>query len=237
MAARESGRPALSYDRIAVAALRLADDGGLPAVTLRALAGELGVTPMALYRYVDTKDDLLALMVDAAFGHPQEPSGGGWRELMRWYAQVQRQVILDHPWLVHVPPRARTGLTPRIAALIDRALASLRDEKLSNDEALAVVDTVAAYAHGAATPEAAQRALAAELRLDSLTDVRAAIAGDVQSLLATGQFPTLASRLVDRGRSDDMDWRFELGLDCVLDGLGSRLGLDPPNRRRAGQGN
>lgn len=229
---RYSDRLRLSFGGIAEAGVQLADARGLPTVTLRAVAAALGVTPMALYRYVDNKGDLLVLMADAAFGAPAGPTRSGWRDVMRWYAGHQRRVILDHPWLVHVPPRARTGLAPRNAALLDRALESLRDEQLSNDEAIAVVDTVAAYAHGSATPEAAQRALAAELEVDSLSDVRAVIGADARWLLETGNYPALAERLSNRRRADDMDWRFKLGLNCVLDGLAVRLEVGRRQSRR-----
>ncbi len=60
--------PKGKYDRaaIAVAAIRLADAGGLEAVTMRAVAAELGIAPMSLYNYVPTKDHLFQLMIDRA---------------------------------------------------------------------------------------------------------------------------------------------------------------------------
>jgi AcrR family transcriptional regulator len=56
----------------------LADREGLAAITVRRLAADLDASPMALYRYVDTKDDVLELLVDAAYAEmtlPQHPSG------------------------------------------------------------------------------------------------------------------------------------------------------------------
>ena len=66
-------RPGLSLERIVAAAIRLADAEGLAAVSMSRVATALGTAPMSLYRYVAAKDELLALMVDAAYGPP--PSG------------------------------------------------------------------------------------------------------------------------------------------------------------------
>ena len=62
----------LTIERIVEVAVRLADDGGLSAVSMAAIAGELGVTSMALYRYVTSKDDLLVLMQEEGIGLPPE---------------------------------------------------------------------------------------------------------------------------------------------------------------------
>src|SRR5262250_3052406 len=63
-------RPGLSLGRIVDAAVRVADAEGLDAVSMSRVAAELGTAPMSLYRYVTAKDELLALMVDAAYGPP-----------------------------------------------------------------------------------------------------------------------------------------------------------------------
>src|SRR6187455_587029 len=73
----------LSIERIVEVAMRLADDGGLAAVSMAAIAGELGVTSMALYRYFTSKDDLLVLMQEEGIGLPpetvREATADGWR--------------------------------------------------------------------------------------------------------------------------------------------------------------
>src|SRR5215472_7517901 len=66
-------KPGLSLDRIVAAAVHVADTEGLAAVSMSRVATELGAAPMSLYRYVAAKDELLALMVDAAYGPP--PAG------------------------------------------------------------------------------------------------------------------------------------------------------------------
>jgi AcrR family transcriptional regulator len=71
-------RPGLSLERIVAAAVQVADAEGLAAVSMSRVAAELGTAPMSLYRYVTAKDELLALMLDAAYGpSPTGPAASG----------------------------------------------------------------------------------------------------------------------------------------------------------------
>jgi AcrR family transcriptional regulator len=85
----------LTARRIAEAAVGIADAEGLDAVTMRRLAAELGVAPMAAYRYVSGKDELLELMVDFVYGELELPEEAmDWREAMRTLALRVRAVLL-----------------------------------------------------------------------------------------------------------------------------------------------
>src|SRR5919198_4883542 len=78
-------KPGLSLDRIVAAAVAVADADGLGAVSMHRVAQELGSSAMSLYRHVSSKEELLDLMVDAAFGTPPSASGEDWRAgLARW---------------------------------------------------------------------------------------------------------------------------------------------------------
>lgn len=83
--------------------VRLLDAEGLAKFSMRRLAAELNVTAMSLYWYVDTKDDLLELALDAAFGELglPDPDAGGedWREQLRGLATEYRALLVRHPWL------------------------------------------------------------------------------------------------------------------------------------------
>src|SRR5215468_2656297 len=71
-------KPGLSLERIVAAAVQVADAEGLAAVSMSRVAAELGTAPMSLYRYVTAKDELLALMLDAAYGPaPTGPAASG----------------------------------------------------------------------------------------------------------------------------------------------------------------
>ncbi|MEU0003881.1 TetR/AcrR family transcriptional regulator [Streptomyces sp. NPDC006314] len=99
-----SGQPSgLDRERITEVSVRLLDAEGLAKFSMRRLAGELNVTAMSLYWYVDTKDDLLELALDAAFGELRLPDPGNadedWREQLRGLATDYRALLVRHPWL------------------------------------------------------------------------------------------------------------------------------------------
>ena len=102
-ASRGGGQPTgLDRDRITRVTVRLLDAGGLAKFSMRRLAAELNVTAMSVYWYVDTKDDLLELALDAVFGElelPDPDSGEGWRDQLRTLATAYRALLVRHPWV------------------------------------------------------------------------------------------------------------------------------------------
>ncbi|WHM37646.1 TetR/AcrR family transcriptional regulator [Streptomyces sp. BPTC-684] len=105
---RRSDQPtatSLDRDRIIAESVRLLDADGPAKFSMRRLAGELGVTAMSLYWYVDTKDDLLELALDSVFGELRVPDveGAGadadWRDQLRELAVSYRSVMVRHPWV------------------------------------------------------------------------------------------------------------------------------------------
>ncbi|MER5766937.1 TetR/AcrR family transcriptional regulator [Streptomyces sp. NPDC001985] len=94
----------LDRERIVEATVRLLDAEGAAKFSMRRLAAELDVTAMSVYWYVDTKDDLLELALDAAFGSislPEtgESEAGRWREQLRALATEYRTMLVRHPWV------------------------------------------------------------------------------------------------------------------------------------------
>lgn len=102
-AARGGGQPSgLDRDRITEATVRLLDAEGMAKFSMRRLAAELNVTAMSVYWYVDTKDDLLELALDAVFGElalPAAESDGDWRDRLRSLATGYRALLVRHPWV------------------------------------------------------------------------------------------------------------------------------------------
>ncbi|WP_432136667.1 MULTISPECIES: TetR/AcrR family transcriptional regulator [unclassified Streptomyces] len=98
------GQPSgLDRERITGATVRLLDAEGLDRFSMRRLAAELNVTAMSVYWYVDTKDDLLELALDAVFGEvrlpdPQAPDED-WRQQLRALAAEYRALLVRHPWV------------------------------------------------------------------------------------------------------------------------------------------
>ncbi|POX47813.1 TetR family transcriptional regulator [Streptomyces sp. Ru71] len=101
---RGGGQPSgLDRDRITAVSVRLLDAEGLAKFSMRRLAAELNVTAMSVYWYVDTKDDLLELALDAVYGEMRLPDptadGVDWREQLRELAAQYRGVLVRHPWV------------------------------------------------------------------------------------------------------------------------------------------
>ncbi|MCH5677664.1 TetR/AcrR family transcriptional regulator [Streptomyces gilvus] len=100
---RGGGQPSgLDRDRITEVTVRLLDAEGLAKFSMRRLAAELHVTAMSVYWYVDTKDDLLELALDAAYGEltlPDPDTDEDWREQLRTLATEYRSLLVRHPWL------------------------------------------------------------------------------------------------------------------------------------------
>src|ERR1700724_2007655 len=104
---RRGPRRGLSLERIVAAAVRIAASDGLAAVSMSRVAAELGASTMSLYRYVAAKDELLALMVDAAFGTPPAAPGPdeGWRAGLSRWAWALRAPVRRHSRTVRIAMR------------------------------------------------------------------------------------------------------------------------------------
>ena len=119
-------RDRLSRERVLRAAIVHADAGGLEALSMRKLADELGVAPMALYRHVANKDDLIDGMVDIVFGEIDLPAtGGDWRTAMRQRAISVHDALSRHRWAIGLmESRANPG--PANLRHHDAVIGSLR---------------------------------------------------------------------------------------------------------------
>src|SRR3954452_2579545 len=97
-------KPGLTLERIVAAAVAIADAEGLAAVSMNRVAKELRTGAMSLYRYVESKQELLALMIDAAIGEvPLTPSAGGWRPRLERWARATVQAMRAPPWAGNAP--------------------------------------------------------------------------------------------------------------------------------------
>ncbi|MET9444108.1 TetR/AcrR family transcriptional regulator C-terminal domain-containing protein [Streptomyces sp. NPDC006610] len=130
--ATHTHRTPLNRDRVLRAAVALADATGIDALSMRRLAQELDVVPMALYKHVANKEELLDGMVDTVVGEIDPPAAGPWQSAVRGRILSARRVLLRHPWAARVI-ESRTGPTPAVLAYLDSMAGSFRDGGLSAD--------------------------------------------------------------------------------------------------------
>lgn len=124
-------------------AIAIADEGGLGAVTIRALAQKLDLTPMSVYTHVNSRDDLLVLMADQAHSQMSSTAFGraAWRTRVRRVADDNLALLREHPWLLDLEDQ-RTALGPGTIAKYDRELRAFDGTSLddvSRDAALTFV--------------------------------------------------------------------------------------------------
>jgi AcrR family transcriptional regulator len=200
-------KPTLSLERIADAAVGIADTESLAAVSMQRVASELGFTKMALYRYLPGKNDLVALMVERAIGAAPDLAGKSWRAGLRMWAHALLTAHLRHPWTLEAVLLPRS-LGPNELSWMDAGLALLTNTCLSGAERL---DTLAVLTGQVRI--IAQQARSAAHEEHFLAAIGAGLADDGD------RFPALASTMAELAVDSARDQAFAFGLDRILDGL------------------
>ncbi|MEI7054817.1 TetR/AcrR family transcriptional regulator [Nocardioides sp. CCNWLW239] len=152
-AGRRGPKPALSVAKIVEAAYVLADEHGLAAVSMARVADEVGCSPMALYRHVKNKEELLVLLSDRLCAElPTLAPELGWREGLAAWMRAQVDLARRKPWFLELPIAAALP-GPNRLAWIDLAFYYLRDVALPAEEKLAIVGILSQYTLGEAKIE------------------------------------------------------------------------------------
>lgn len=210
-------RARVTTGTVVTAAVALADRDGLATLTIRRLAEELGVSTMSVYTHVNSRDDLLVLMADAAHAGMERLSYGreGWRRRVRRVAEANLDHLRAHPWLLDVTDQ-RTALGPGTIAKYDTELAALEPlglDDVTRDAALTfVLDFVHASAR-ALRPDPGAGELAE--RWPTWSVRLAAYLGDDFPLAR--RVGAAAGAAMNAAHSPGMAWEF--GLTRVLDAL------------------
>lgn len=207
-------KPSLTLEGVVAAAIGIADAEGLGAVSMQRLAADLGVTKMAVYRYVPGKPELTMLMTDIAMGLPPEPEpAGDWRARFESLGRALWDGFAAHPWVVG----ATVGLRPMgpcELAWADAGAAALAGVGLSGAERLDAMVLLTGF----------MRSLAQQ----TLPVSPAAIVGseaEVQAQIMatlTGQpdrFPALREAIMDGSSGAGTGDALEFGLARILDGI------------------
>jgi AcrR family transcriptional regulator len=208
-ASRNPRAPAgLSRERIVAAAIALIERDGPEALTMRRLAGELGVEAMSLYNHVANRDELLAAIGDRMLEPLREiPLDAEWPDCARRFAAALRSIGVMHPATFRL-----VGLQPLDTPIslegVERLLQALIEQGVSAVDALAIYRAVASYARGYALAETT----------GFTVDAAHAAGRDRLRALDAGDFPVLNGRAEDLAALD-ADRGFAHGLDALLAGL------------------
>jgi AcrR family transcriptional regulator len=206
-------RSRLSRERVLRAAIAHADAGGLEALSMRKLADELGAAPMALYRHVANKEDLIDGMVDVVFseiGLP--PSGSGWKAAMRDRAISVRDALLRHRWAIGLM-ESRRNPGPANLRHHDAVIGSLRAAGFDMAMAAHAYSLLDSYIYGFALTKM-------NLPFEGGDDV-AEVAESMLEPFAVDDYPNLVAFITEHAMKPGYDYgdEFEYGLDVILDGL------------------
>jgi AcrR family transcriptional regulator len=206
-------RPRLSRERVLRAAIAHADAGGLEALTMRQLAVELEVAPMALYRHIANKDDLIDAMVDVVFSEIGLPAGGSdWKTAMRQRAIALRDVLLRHRWAIGLM-ESRRNPGPATLRHHDAVLGKLRAAGLSVAMAAHAYSLLDSYIYGFALTKM-------NLPFETSADV-AEVAEGMLEPFPVNEYPNLVEFITEHALKPGYDYgdEFEYGLDLLLAGL------------------
>jgi len=235
--AASAPRLRVNRDRALRAAVALADEAGLDSLTMRSLAHELGVVPMALYKHVANKDDLIDGMVDVIIGEIDPViAGDDWRSAVRERILSARRALLRHSW-ARAAIESRTTMTPVVLGYMESMIGLFRAGGFSVDLTHHALHALAGRIWGftqevfpdrppseaAAVEPAAQAGAFEEMaaRYPYSHEIAMAIAHDRTSVVGGG--------------CDDQ-FEFEFALDILLDGLDRlhRQGWTSAEHRRPG---
>ncbi|MBO3749402.1 TetR/AcrR family transcriptional regulator C-terminal domain-containing protein [Streptosporangiaceae bacterium NEAU-GS5] len=214
----------LGRDEIVRTAMDLADEAGPAAMTMKAIAADLGdYTPMALYRHIPNKDTLIDLMLETAVAEiplPPEP-GDDWRADLRELAMRTRQMTVRHPWfaqLVHTRPPSGPRRMRRLEFMLDVLVRQGADVATAMTYA-ALIDR---HIYGSGLQEAEEARFSRDHGLDDTAALYAAFATLHAQAAADGDFPHL-TRWLAHPAGPSVDDQFALGLDFILDGIAARF--------------
>jgi AcrR family transcriptional regulator len=209
-------REPLTKERILRAAVALADEVGVESLSMRRLAQEVGVVPMALYKHVANKDELFDGMVDVVVGEIDPPiEGADWRTTMRERILSARRALLRHPWASSVL-ESRAEPTPTVIGYMDSMMGVFLDGGFSVDlmhHAMHVMGSrILGFSQELFDDTASLPADEAAEMWTQMADAYPNIAKLIPVALDTHEGPVVG------GGCDDQ-FEFEFALDLVLDGL------------------
>lgn len=210
-AAPQPQRTPLNRERILQAALDVADQRGLEALSMRKLAQSLGVKAMSLYNHVANREEIIDGLVDHVVGEIELPAiGEPWKIAMRRRAIAAHAVLLKHPWAT-LAMMSRMNVGPAMLRYFDVSLGCLLEAGFSLEMADHAYNAIDSHIYGFTLQELNFPIAAADY---------SATAAEYLSLLPAETHPyahRLACHVIGGGYDGVHD--FEFGLNLILDGL------------------
>lgn len=221
-------KPSVSAIEIARVAIQVADAEGLDAVTMQRIAREVGLTTMALYRYVSGKLDLVDLMIDSAsdsapeFGKPSLP----WSDRLKQWARRCFAIYRDHPWFLEATAMRRSVMGPNELSWMEAALAMLAESGLAPEDRHPAFLALIGQVRGHAT----------FLQIRRHNESPQKWTHDLVRLLdsRSDRYPAMLQAVRSGAFSKSSGIAFEFGIDCILEGIRERVGRSKtkPHTRR-----
>ena len=206
-------RAPLNRERVLRAAVALADEDGIDALTMRELGLRLGVEAMSLYNHVANKDDILDGMVDLVVGEIDlPPDAADWKHAMRARAVSARTVFAHHPWVSPlIDSRESSG--PARLRYLDWVVGTLRRAGFTLEMAAHAFSVLDSYIYGFGR-QSLNVSAGSDPMPEELTEA-------FLRAIPADEYPYLREMVVDyamaAGHDEDADFAF--GLDLILDGL------------------
>ncbi|MEU4572328.1 TetR/AcrR family transcriptional regulator [Nonomuraea sp. ATR24] len=220
-------QPSLSREQIVAEALRLLDSEGISALSMRRLGGQLGSVATAIYWHVANKDELIELVVDEVFGEIEVPVAddpAGWREAAATLARGWRDMILRHPWTVHVLDEVVSSFHgPNSLRLSDEMLGLFEKAGFDLFEADRAGKTLISYVLGIAMSEAAALSRMARDNRSEHEWIKALWPSADEAARDHPRIRALYTAYRDTDPAKNREDSFTYGLDRVLDGIEARL--------------
>ena len=224
-----AGQEQLSRGRILEAALRLVDEEGMGALSMRRLGAELGVNPMSIYHHLPGKDAVISGLVELVFSgmRVRYPDGSPWQDQVRAWAETYRGLVRSHPNLVLELVSNAAAVTEAVLLVNEPLYEALDESGLPPAEVVVGADSVVDFIHGFAIAEGAQPLGHPFDRRELLERLETGVADVLPTMSRV--FRALTA---DEARYD-FDRGFDAGLGILLKGIeasavdAGRFGEDP----------
>jgi AcrR family transcriptional regulator len=211
----------LNRERIAEAAIRIADEEGFETLSMRVVAARVGAAPMSIYRHLANKQELVRAMCETVMTRHRLPAvvPKGWRAQLEIAARAEWRMLCRHPWLARVVNLTRPQAIPAAIAFANWVLRALDLLGFDGGTKLRLHVVLHTFAQGMALnleEEARARSESGVTEEGWMRDEEPKFA----ELAASGPYPAFARMLTEVNEFDvDLEHLFETGLRLLLDGI------------------